>query len=261
MCKSKLLALSMALAIGSATMIIANAQTQPKQSKGTAQMLAQLNEPANYSATMMVYIIPTGNTPNIDVPPLRFNVARMGTDRRWAFQLPVIGQVIYLENGAHHYLILPARNQYVEIDPQKMGIRLPWAVTPSAVIDYIRQQSKFDSVGTTVINGRRAATYKAGGVADTHTQAGTIKNETVVFVGEQTGLPLRVELDNMASSGAGARVIIETENIDTTPQATLFNLPTGMNKVSSEELKQEVNGFVSAMRSFYEALLQQQASR
>jgi outer membrane lipoprotein-sorting protein len=240
MFKRNIAVFSAALALIGVTMTPAGAQTQPKNGKqrgATDQMLAQLNEPENYRATMVVHIIPIGGARNINIPPLRFNVAKMGADRRWSFQLPQIGEVIYLEDGAQKYLILPSRNQYVEIDPSQLSVPLPWAVNPASVVENIKRQANFERVGTTVINGRRATAYRAAGVTRTDTSGGRLKNETKVYVGERTGLPLRVEMDNMTSSGAGARVIIETESIDTSPTASLFNVPTGMNKVSSEQLK------------------------
>jgi hypothetical protein len=134
-------------------------------------------------------------------------------------------------------------------------------VNPASVVENIKRQAKFERTGTTVINGRRATAFRAAGATRTDTSASQLKNETKVYVGERTGLPLRVEMDNMTSSGADARVIIETENIDANPQASLFNVPTGMNKVSSEQLKQEINSFVNTLRMLYDALLQQQATR
>jgi hypothetical protein len=209
---------------------------------------------------MMVHIIPTGSAPKIEIPPIGFDVAKKGADRRWSFQWPQVGEVTYLEVGAQKYLILPSRNQYFEVDPQQFDVPISWALSPAKVIERIKQHAKFERVGTTVLNGQRATTYRAAGSAG-EGKNGQVKNETVVFVGEQTGLPLRVELDNMTSSGAGARVIIETESIDSNPQAAIFQLPTGMKKGSSEELKQQVNSLFNTLRALYEALSQQQAAR
>jgi hypothetical protein len=137
---------------------------------------------------------------------------------------------------------------------------MSWPLSPAKVIERIKQRANFERVGTTVINGQRATTYRASGSAGPGGR-GQVKNDTVVYVGEQTGLPLRVEMDNMTPSGVGARVIIETESIDPDPQAALFQLPTGLKKGSPEELKREVKSLINMLQALYEALAQQQATR
>jgi hypothetical protein len=263
MFRAKVLTVCAALALAGAAMVPAGAQNPPKndrQAGPSGQTPAQLREPDSYRATMVVRVIPTGGSPKITIPPLGFDVAKMGGDRYWSFQWPQVGEVTYLEAGAQKYLILPTRNQYYEVDPSQFDVPLSWALSPEKVIDRIRRQATFERVGSTVINGQRATAYRTSGSAATGS-GGRVKNETVVYVGEQSGLPLRAELDNTTTSGLGARVIIETESVDLAPQASLFQLPAGLKKGSSEELKREVNGLLSTLRALYEALSQQQATR
>lgn len=224
------------------------------------QSPASLREPENYRARLSLNIIPTGNTPNISIPTINVDVAKRGADRRLAFNLPQVGEVIYLEAGTQKYLVIPSRNQYVEVEPDKLGLKLPWLVAPGALIERLKAHAQFQRIGTDVINGRRAVKYRLSGETDTRTRAGEVAAESTVYIGRNTGLPLRVELNTRTTSGAGARVVIETHDVQTNPADSLFVVPTNMQKVTTEELKQQVDRLVATLRLAAE-LIWEQATR
>lgn len=210
----------------------------------------EAREPERYSVTNIITIQPTGSSPQANVPPMQFSFARIGMDRRVSFKLPdPVGDVIYLEKSPLKYLIFPSRNQYVELDPNELGFALGDVMSPVSAIEQLKQRTQYEQVGTEVVNGRTAIKYRFRGTADTHTGIGTAQADSIVFIDQETGLPLRSEIDTTSSSGAGARIVTVAENLQFAPEARLFEVPTGMKKVTTTELKQQVQSFVGAMRA------------
>lgn len=225
---------------------IGNASTTP------APMTSSLEakEPERYSIVNTVTIQPTGNSPQTNIPPLQFSFARIGTDRRVSFKLPdPVGEVIYLEKPPLKYLIFPARNQYVELDPAELGFQLGDVMSPATVVQRLKEKTQYEQLGTETINGRIAVKYRLKGAADTHTKVGTAQADSIVYVDQETGLPLRSEIDTTSSSGAGARITTVADSVQFTPDASLFEVPTAMKKVTSAELKQQVQSFVATVRA------------
>jgi outer membrane lipoprotein-sorting protein len=215
-------------------------------------------EPERYSTTTIITVQSTGNTPQTNIPPLRFSFARAGTDRRVSFKLPdPVGEVVYLEKPPLKYLIFPSRNQYVELDPNELGFQLGTLMSPASVLDRLKERSQYESLGTETLNGRPAVKYRFKGATDTHTKVGTAQADTIVYVDLETGLPLRSEIDTTSTSGAGVKITTSTEGLDLNPDTAQFEPPTQMKKVSSAELKQQVQGFVTGMRAFAGYLRQQ----
>ncbi|HXG67140.1 MAG TPA: hypothetical protein VNO70_18705 [Blastocatellia bacterium] len=218
-------------------------------------------EPQDYSATMTVNAQTTGEAGNRTVPPLQFEFARRGDDRRWEFNLPQpVGEVAYLEKSGVKYLVIPSRKQYVELSPETLGFSLPNTMTPPAILDQLKARAQTQNLGTETVNGRPATKYKLTGSMDTRTQAGTAQTESVVYVDQSTGLPLRADIDATTTSGAGARVMIETRDIQLNPDPAQFEVPEGFRKVTAQELKQQVQNFVAALQVFVRIMQQQQAA-
>lgn len=218
----------------------------------------EAREPERYSVTTRLTIQPTGNAPQANVPALQFTFARLASDRRISFKLPdPVGEVVYLEKAPLKYLIFPARNQYVELDPAELGFQLGSVMSPASAIERLKERTQYERMGTEVVNGRTAIKYRFRGATDTRTQVGTVQADSIVYVDQETGLPVRSEVDTMSSSGAGARVLTEADNLQLTPDPLLFEVPATMKKVSSTELKQQVQGFVNAIRVFVSYARQQ----
>ena len=233
----------------------ANANTNALAAGGTT---LEAREPERYSLTSTITIQPTGNSPQANIPPLQFSFARMGTDRRVSFKLPdPVGEVIYLEKSPLKYLIFPARNQYVELDPSELGFQLGDVMSPASAVQRIKERAQYEQVGTETVNGRTAVKYRFRGAADTHTKVGTAQADSLVYVDQETGLPLRTEVETTSSSGAGARITTVADNLQLTTEAGLFEVPVSMKKVTSAELKQQVQSFVGTVRAVAGYLRQQ----
>ena len=220
----------------------------------------EAREPESYSVSTTITIQPTGTSPQTNIPPLQFTFARNGTDKRVSFKLPdPIGEVIYLEKPTLKYLIFPARNQYVELDPNELGFQLGTVMSPASVIEQLKTRAQYEQLGTDSLNGRAVVKYRFKGAADTRTKVGTAQADSMVYVDQETGLPVRSEIEVTSTNGAGARVVTSADNLQLAADPSLFEVPTTMKKVTSAELKQQVQGFVNTVRVFA-AYLRQQAN-
>jgi hypothetical protein len=218
----------------------------------------EAREPESYTLTETITIEPTGTSPKANIPPLQFTFARLGADRRLSFRLPEpVGEVIYLEKAPLKYLIFPARNQFVELDSQELGFQLGDMMSPVSAIDRLKARAQYETLGTETVAGRTAIKYRFKGSADTRTNVGTAQADSILYVDQETGLPLRTEIEATSTSGAGARIVTSTENLQLIVSPAVFEVPATMKKVTSTELKQQVQSFVAGVRIFIDYLRQQ----
>src|SRR5262245_28981730 len=227
-----------------------NANVSTGNANASSENALEAREPDTYTVATTITVQPTGDSPQANIPPIHFSFAKLGSDRRVSFKLPdPVGEVIYLEKSQMKYLIFPARNQYVELDPNELGFQLGNLMSPASVVQRLKEKSRYEELGNEPINGRTAIKYRFSAQVDTHTNAGEAEADSIVYVDQQTGLPLRSEINTSTTSGAGARVVTSTDNIQLTADNTAFEVPTSMKKVTSTELKQQVQSFVAAMRA------------
>src|ERR1051325_9267101 len=89
----------------------------------------EAREPDKYSATVSVTASTAGQQHAAGQTEVK--VARNGADRRYSIdtKLPGVGEIVYLEKGDKHYVILPARKQYAELTQEMTGVNME-AVKP-----------------------------------------------------------------------------------------------------------------------------------
>lgn len=230
----------------------ANSNTAP----GGAASPISAKEPERYSMTMVVTGQGEANSRQGSTQ-WEIDFARMDANRRWSIKIPGLNQeVVYLEKPGLKYLVLPSRSQYVELNPDELGFPLGDMMTPSAMIERL-QSRPHENLGIEAVNGRPATKYKFSGSANTGTQAGTVQADSFVYIDQETGLPLRADLNAVASGGASARGMMETRDIHLNPDPTVFEVPTGYKKVTSAELKQQIQNFLTFVRAIAPYLGQQ----
>lgn len=216
-------------------------------------------EPDEYRATVVLKARTTGGERTLAIPELSAEVARSGVNRRISFNMPNGEQVIYLNRGDTRYVILPNRKQYAELTPEAAGFEMPRLMMPDQLVDYLKRQRSFERVGEEQMNRRTVVKYRAAGTARTGTRAGDVSAETFVYVDKETGLPVQTEMLSETSGNAqgvnGVRVVTEMRNIQTSADPSLFEVPQGMNKVTAEQVRQQVNTVVTAATAIAGALL------
>lgn len=216
-------------------------------------------EPDSYKATIVFTAETEGGDKAIGIPTLSADVAKNGADRRLSFKLPDGSDLIYLEHAGVQYGIAPARKQYAELTPEATGFQLHRLMTPGQLVAYLDRLQGLESVGEESMAGRTALKYRYTRTSQTKTSAGEVKTESFIYVDKDTGLPLRAELFSEASGNVqgvkGARVVAEMRDIQTNPDPSLFEIPTGYNKVPEAQVRAQVDAVTNTLLSALGALM------
>lgn len=218
----------------------------------------ETREPDQYSATITMKVEVTG-AQSISTPPLTANFARNGGDRRIGFKIGG-DEVVYLDRADKHYIVLPNRKQYAEIDAQSTGFNVPNVMTPGQIIKQVQSVTGCEKAGDEQFAGRSAVKYRCAGAAKTGTQAGDVKAESFVYVDKDTGLPLRSETvissSGQVAGASAAKIVTELSNIQTSVAPDTFAEPTGMSKVDPAQVRSQVEAVVRAALYFAQGMLQ-----
>src|SRR2546421_2177150 len=245
------------------TNLTANANTTPANANANlspeSTSSIPTREPEKYRATLVFSAETEGGQKTVGIPTLSAEVARNGADRRVSFKLPDGSDLIYLEQGDKHIVIAPSRKQYAELTPEATGFQLQKLMTPGQLVSYLEKLKGVERVGDDTINGRTADKYRYATTTNTSTSAGQVNTEAFVYVDKETGLPLRSELYTEASGNVqgvkGAKIVAEMRDISTNVDESLFQLPTGLNKVPPEQVRSQIDAFTGTVAAVIKALL------
>jgi hypothetical protein len=226
----------------------ANANTDAK----TEAAAIEAREPEQYRATLVFTATAEGKPQGIQLP---VEVSRSGDNRRYAFNnVPVLGQVVFLDRADKRYLILPTRRQYAELTPELVGFDFR-SLTPAQIVARLRQQQGVERVGEEQQGGRTVIKYRHAATARTTSQAGNVSTESFLLVDKDTGLPVHAELTGHSTGQVQgvntAHVVADMKDIQTTSNAADFELPQGMQQLTAEQIKQQVG----AMAAFLQIVL------
>ena len=216
-------------------------------------------EPETYRATLVLTAETEGGDRTIGIPTLSAEVARSGNDRRLSFKLPDGSDLVYLEDDGVQYGIAPARRQYAELTPEATGFQLLRLMTPGQLVAHLDRLQGLQLVGEEPMAGRTALKYRYSRTTQTSTSAGEVSAESFVYIDKETGLPLRAELYTETSGDVqgmkGAKVVAEMRDISTNVDPSVFEIPTGFNKVSEAQVRAQVDAVANAVAAVLRTLL------
>lgn len=199
-----------------------------------------IQEPERYSVAMTVSIQETSSEVPTPMLTQQFDLAKLGADRRWAFVFPApLGQVVYLEKSGLRYLVFYDRKQYTELTPTALGFELSKVMIPNSIARRLNAH-QYEKLGLEPVNGRTAIKYRLTAASD--------DSPHMIFVDQETGLPLRSELSAVAASGTKSRVIVEARDVRLNPDISQFDVPIGMKKAATRDVAQQIEAFASALR-------------
>ena len=202
-----------------------------------------IKELERYGVAMTISIQELASSAPMLTQELTF--AKLAADRRWAFFFAQpMGQVVYLEKSGLRYLVLFNRKQYVELNPNAFGFEPAKVLTPNSIVDRLKAH-QYEKLGLEPVNGRTAIKYRV-----TDAVGGSAQADGMVFVDQETTLPLRCELNAVSPSGTKSRVVFEVRDVQLNPDRAQFDVPTGMTKVTQQEASQQVEAFATALRTF-----------
>jgi hypothetical protein len=242
------------------TNINANANVTPVNANvAVAPSTIAAREPDAYRGTLVFSAETEGGEKTIGIPTLSAEVAKNGPDRRLSFKLPDGSDLIYLEHNGVHYAIAPGRKQYAELTPEATGFQLHKLMTPGQLVAYLDRLQGIQLVGEEQLNGRTAMKYRYARTDQTKTSAGEVKTESFIYIDKDTGLPLRAELFSEASGNVqgtkGATIVAEMRDISTNVEPSLFEVPAGLNKVSEQQVRQQINAISNTIAAVLRTLL------
>lgn len=221
-------------------------------------------EPDQYQATVKLSLETMGQAnQKTAAPTIAANVARSGNDRMMEFNLPTNEKVIFLDKGGMSYLIFPSRKQYAELTKEALGFEMRRMMMPEQLVNQAKALAGMRLIGEENMNGRQVTKYAYQSATNTQTAAGTVATESYLIVDKETGLPLRTETVAQSQNGGnvqgmnGARVVTEMTDIKTTPDPSLFELPTGFAKIDPETVKTQVNTIFQIVASVVGQMMQQ----
>ena len=238
-----------------------NANLQPANANTATQPIATLaaREPDRYKATLVFTAQTEGGENTIGIPQLSAEVAKSGDDRRLSFKLPDGSELIYLDHAGTAYAIAPARKQYAELTPAATGFQLHKMMTPGQLVAYLDKLQGIQLIGEESVNGRTAQKYRYARTSNTNTSAGQVNTESFVFIDKETGLPLRAELFSEATGNVqgvkGAKVVAEMRDITTNVEPSFFEVPAGLNKVSEQQVRAQVDAVTNTIAAVLRTLL------
>jgi outer membrane lipoprotein-sorting protein len=207
-----------------------------------------IQEPDRYSVTMTISGQATVSDAPAPMSTQQLTLARFDADRRWGFVLPApLGQVVYLEKSGLKYFVLLDRKQYIEITPDALGFQIGRVLTPSGVVERLKTRPH-EKLGLEPVNGRTAIKYRSAESRESSTSS------DVIFIDQETGLPLRTELSSTTPEGMKSRMIVEVRDVQLNPDRAQFDVPAGLKKVTSQEARQQVDGFATALRSLVDII-------
>ena len=187
----------------------------------------------------------------------QFGFSKLGADRRWAFTFPApLGRAVYLEKSGLKYLVFFDRKQYVELAADSLGFQMSRDLTTAGIAERLKARAQFEQLGSEPVNGRAARKYRV----TPNKNDSSVAVSGVIFIDEETGLPLDCELSATGLGGEKSRVIVEARELALNPDRSEFDVPAGMKKISPQEAKQQIDAFATAIGYFAETLQPKQAT-
>lgn len=192
-------------------------------------------EPERYQATRVVTSTADNGSASSGSADARTSVtfiARDGERRREDYELDG-SKISSLQLAGGTYLLFAEKKIFVELtstaDNDSTG-SLPQDFSPEKLLNESRPEAHYEDIGQENIDGRPTRKYRVtlkGKVGD----SGAIVTETIVWVDEKMGMPIRSEM----SSPGGARVVTELRDIKETVDDGVFDLPQDFRRVTEKE--------------------------
>lgn len=181
----------------------------------------------------------------------RVRITRDGARRREDYESAAGEKISYLQLPEGVYVLLPAKKVYAELRGERGGLSseggqsLPPEFSPDRLLNETRPESLYEKLGTEDLNGRATMKYRV--MVRGKTGAGRlVSTESLVWVDEVLGMPVRTETVSTGGQASGARITTELRDIKETVEAGLLELPADYRKVEAREIFTAINGAASS---------------
>lgn len=229
---------------GNQTVADGNTNAPPGSTSSTPPFATK--EPERYQAVRIITSSEGGETALNGEAGSRTLIARDGDRRREDYEAAAGEKISYLQLPEGIYVLLPAKKLYAEVTTAMSGAEgatqasVPPDFSPDKLLNETRPESRYEKLGAEDLNGRATMKYRVV-VSGKIGAAKEIKTESVVWVDESLGMPVKTETTSTDGAGSWAKVTMELRDIKETIDAGMFELPTDYRKVEARELFMYLN--------------------
>lgn len=214
----------------------------PTSKNGTSAELTLLDsppfrtkEPDRYQAVRTI----TSSTKGIEKPIVtRTTITRDGPMRREEYETANGQKLVYLELPSGRFVVFPAAKMFASIDGSP-GIASPekdsdGAVSVELLTNEKPVETRYANLGTDSVGNRSATKYR---VVTRSTQTnGVSDGETMIWIDDQLGMPLRWQTSRSASN-VETTTTMELSDITLDVDAHTFQVPPEYRKVDIGQLR------------------------
>lgn len=191
-------------------------------------------EPDRYQATRIITFTEsalsgTPSNPRTD----RVLIARDGEKRREEYSAGASEQIVYLEIPGGRFILLPASRLYADLstaaDETVPSDRLDGSLSlsPDQLLNEANAPATYEKLGAEMIDGRMTTKYRS-----TVSDRTGVKDETLIWIDEALGMPVRSETISSTSEGS-SRLTMELKDIKLEVDERLFTWPPDYKKVEA----------------------------
>src|SRR4051812_9464799 len=199
-------------------------------------------EPERYRATRITTATETvsgANTPTV-VSVEKVLISRDGVNRREEYSVyDLSATTVYLETSGKRFLLLPDKKIYTDLDEAAPQVESDSAnegadFSPDRLLHESSTATRYRKVGSEMLGDRKTSKY-AVSVSDETSD----KTETLVWVDDEFGMPIKSETRFNDASGSTTNMTMELKDLSREVDATVFRLPPDYKKVDYALLHSE----------------------
>ncbi len=200
-------------------------------------------EPERYRATRLVSITESDATHSAaNTQTSRVIIARDGEKRREEYVAEGEDTIVYLETAAGQFILLPSRKLYAQAEPSYLEIDSIAAqsdvyndFSADRLVNEYQTTSSYQKLGAEMVNGTMTAKYRVT-PSDTN---GSNLTETLIWIDEALGLPIRSETTSNVADNS-TKVVVVLTDIRLEVADHVFDLPKDYKKVSAGIIRNQM---------------------
>lgn len=183
-------------------------------------------EPERYRATRTITSVTADGKTNV----ITHTIAKDGELRRLEAEF-ASHKTIFLELPEDKLLLLPDDKVYTgQMNGPPPGSTYEDESSPERLLHTDAANSSYQKLGTESISGRNTEKYRV--VVNSGNAANVSSSETLIWVDEALGMPIRSE----TKSSDGSRSTMELSDISLEVDKNLFQVPDGYKKITFAEM-------------------------
>jgi hypothetical protein len=202
-------------------------------------------EPERYQATRIIRSVEQNGTKKNapETAVTKTLIARDGQKRREEYEIDSSGPLVYLETEAGHFVLLPAKKLYADLDlnlsgPEgtDSGSERYADLSPERLLDETRAVARYEKLGSDTIAGRSTTKYRVTSGEPANASAGA--DVTLIWIDDALGMPIRSETTSTGEDRI-SKLTIELSDIRQQVDPRIFELPKDYRKVGLAQLDAE----------------------